>query len=87
MLLFLNAKSHNYFAVHNQLCKVEYLPTAAVRAFRKFSDYFDEIEELTLPDLDTIEKFRKLVKAGALKDVPLRDTKAYLLAHFPEYFI
>ena len=87
MLLFKNKASGNYFGVNNQLGKIEFLPMPAVKAFKKYSYYLGSVEVLEVPDLPTIEQFRRVVKKGVLKDVPLTDTKSYLMTHYPEFFI
>lgn len=87
MLLFKNKDSGNYFGVHNQLGRVEFLGTAVVKAFEKHSHYFDGIDYLELPDMATVKQFRKVISKGILKDIPLSETKSFLIANYPEFFI
>lgn len=90
MLLFKNRQSGNYFAVDNKRSKVEFLPDPAVRIFRiftRYSHYLGNLEFLELPDTDTVKQFRKIVEKGALKNVDINDTRAFILQNYPEYFI
>ena len=75
MLLFKNRDTGNYFGVHNQLGKVEFLSEPVVKAFKKFPHYFDGIDYLELEDMETIKQFRKVISKGILKDIPLSETK------------
>ena len=45
------------------------------------------LEFMDLPDLNAVNNFRKLLKQGILKDVPLNTTKQFIKDHYPEFFI
>ena len=87
MLLFKNKASGNYFGVNNQLGKVEFLSAPTARAFEKYSHYFDGIDYLELQDMKTVKQFRKIISSGILKDIPLPETKSFLINNYPEFFI
>ena len=87
MLLFINEETYNHFAVHNELGKIEFMSAPVVRGFKKYSHYVGGIEYLRVPDLKTVKAFRKVISKGILKDVPMENTKTFLVSNFPEFFI
>lgn len=87
MLVFHNKHSGNYFLVDNTTGKVELLREREHITFKKFAHFIGTVDYLVLKDLTEVNKFRRIIAKGVLKDVLLTDTRAYLLEHYPEYFI
>ncbi|HET8689669.1 MAG TPA: hypothetical protein VFM18_23935 [Methanosarcina sp.] len=87
MLIFRNKSSGNYFAVENQSGTVTKLNNGHISLLAKLEGTVGPLEYLDLPDLKTVNEFRKHLKKGILKDVPITETKHYLKQHYPEYFI
>lgn len=87
MLVFHNKHSGNYFLVDNTTGKVELLREREHITFKKFAHFIGHIDYLVLKDLTEVNKFRRIITKGVLKDVPLAETRDYLVTHYPEYFI
>ena len=87
MLVFKNKTSGNYFFVDNQKGTITFLRPKEYSVLHKFQSFIGTIDHLTLPDLKTVNRFRSILKKGILKDVPLDDTKQFILSNYPEYFI
>jgi hypothetical protein len=87
MLLFRNLHSGNYFAVENTNGTVIKLNLGHIDLLKKLVGTVGPLEYLELPDLDAVNRFRKIIKTGILKDVPITATKEFLKIYYPEYFI
>ena len=87
MLLFRKASTGNYFGVNNKAGKIEFLSNPTIKAFFKYSHYVDGIDIITIKDDDELTKLRKIVATGILKDVPIAETKKFLLDNYTELFI
>ena len=87
MLLFYTEDTHNYFAVDNTTGKMNYVSGPTYMTLVRFKHHFGGIDILRFRTKESMDKFRKDIKKVPLKDVPLADTRAYLLEHYPEYFI
>lgn len=86
MLVFINKASSNAFFVDHLNSKLLFLTVSDHRTFRKFANFL-RIEYITLPDLKTVHRFRKIVESGALVNVAEPDFKQFILSNYPEYFI
>lgn len=87
MLIFKNNASGNYFVVDNITGKVELLRASEHVTFKKFSHFIGDVSYLTLADLPEVNKFRRVIAKGILEDVPLANTRDFLMTNYPEYFI
>ena len=86
VVLFKNAEKGTYFFIDSVKGTANFVPYRAVNTFFVYKDYL-ELEVLTLPDYSTVQKFKRLIAKGALKDVPQNDIKKVILDSYPEYFI
>lgn len=87
MLIFINRASGNKFLVDNELGTVTHVTLGNLKGLVKYQKFFGSIDYLELPNLDTVNQFRKFIKTGILKDIPLSETRNFLLTSRPEYFI
>lgn len=87
MLLFRNKSSGNYFAVENHAGTIIRLNNGHINLLSKLVGTVGPLEYMDLPDLDAVNTFRKLLKKGLLKDVPITATKDFIKQHYPELFI
>lgn len=87
MLLLYTKDTHNFFAVDNATGTMNYVSGSAFATLRRFEHYLGGIDILTFRTKEDIDKFRKVIKKTPLTDVPLDQTRDYLMTHFPEYFI
>ena len=87
MLIFKNKEKSTHFAVNNSTNEVIYVYPRELGTLYKFSTMFGGLEYLELPDLKTVQQFRKLVKTGILQNVPYAETRQYFLQNYPELFI
>ena len=86
MLVFKNAEKDTHFIVRNN--RVEHVGDRTFWTLHEYSDLMGGgMEILTLPDLKTVQKFRKLIETKVLENVPLEDAKTVLMDKYPEYFI
>lgn len=87
MTVFKNAASSNHFIVDNVNGSIIRLERNQLYILRQFSHIFGSLEVITIPDLDTVNRFCKFIKTGVLKDIPYADTTSFLSNNYPEYFI
>lgn len=87
MLLFFTEDTHNYFAVDNATGKMNLISGSAYQTLLRFQHHFGGIDILRFATKGSMDMFRKRLKEIPIKDVPLADTRTYLLHHYPEYFI
>lgn len=87
MLIFHNKASGNYFTVENQTGTVIKLNNGHISLLSKLEGTVGPLEFMTLPDLNAVNNFRKLLKQGILKNVPLNATKQFIKDQYPEFFI
>jgi len=87
MLFFKNLEKGTTFFVDTVHNKVLFCTIKEYLVFRKFKDCFNGIEYLSLPNLKTVHKFRKIVKTGVVHGMNEQQAKAYLIDQYPELFI
>ena len=87
MLIFRNKSNGNYFAVENQAGTVIKLNMGNISLLSKLEGTVGPLEFMDLPDLNAVNNFRKLLKQGILKNVPLNATKQFIKDKYPEFFI
>ena len=87
MLIFKNKEKGTHFAVNNSTNEVIYMYPRELGTLHKFSALFGGLEYLELPNLKTVQQFRKLTKTGILQNVPYIETRQYFLQNYPELFI
>lgn len=87
MLIFYKHNTYNYFALDNTTGKIEFISAAGYRTFSKYRHFIGGLDRLDIKDDEALKQFRKIAKKGVFKDVPLSETKQYLLDNYPELFI
>lgn len=87
ILLFKNEASGNHFLVNHKDSKVVKLNLSAADVFIDYADFIGGVDIISLPNLPTVRKFRKVVETGLLTNVPDDQLKATIYENYPEYFI
>jgi hypothetical protein len=88
MLVLRNKHSYKSFLVDNLNSKIFAVSSGQFNFLLKMKHVFGNMEILKFKDIDTINKFRKvLAKDKALPTISYQDTYTYTTSTYPEYLI
>jgi len=89
MLFFKNDEKGTYFLVDPVHNKVVHLRNPEINTLQKFAHIIDgePLTTMHLPNLKTVQAFRKIVEKGTFHNLPSSKIKSTIEDDYPELFI